>query len=150
MTTSPRPARPAPQAAPTCPRLPCRTAASPRSPPQVLPGVVSIQFSGPQGGGSGSGVVIDESGLILTNNHVVEGAADGGSLTVSFQDGTSTLGRDRRAVTPASDLAVIRVDDVDNLVAVAARVVRRPAGRRDRDRRSARRSGSTAPSRPES
>jgi putative serine protease PepD len=84
---------------------------------EVLPGVVSIQFSGPQGGGSGSGVVIDESGLILTNNHVVEGAADGGSLTVSFQDGTSTsatiVGRD-----PTSDLAVIRVENVDNLVAV--------------------------------
>jgi putative serine protease PepD len=84
---------------------------------QVLPGVVSIQFSGPQGGGSGSGVVIDESGLILTNNHVVEGAVDGGSLTVSFQDGTSTsatiVGRD-----PTSDLAVIRVENVDNLVAV--------------------------------
>jgi putative serine protease PepD len=84
---------------------------------QVLPGVVSIQFSGEEGGGSGSGVVIDESGLILTNNHVVEGAADGGSLTVSFQDGTSTsatiVGRD-----PTSDLAVIRVEDVDTLVAV--------------------------------
>ncbi len=84
---------------------------------QVLPGVVSIQFSGPQGGGSGSGVVIDESGLILTNNHVVEAAADGGSLTVSFQDGTSTpatiVGRD-----PSSDLAVISVENVDNLVAV--------------------------------
>ena len=84
---------------------------------KVLPSVVSIQFSGSAGGGSGSGVVIDESGLILTNNHVVEGAADGGSLSVAFQDGTSTsaeiVGRD-----PSSDLAVIRVNDVDNLVAV--------------------------------
>jgi putative serine protease PepD len=84
---------------------------------KVLPSVVSIQFSGSQGAGSGSGVVIDDSGLILTNNHVVEGAADGGSLTVTLQDGTSTpaeiVGRD-----PSSDLAVIRVDNVDNLVAV--------------------------------
>jgi putative serine protease PepD len=84
---------------------------------QVLPSVVSIQFTGAQGGGSGSGVVIDESGLILTNNHVVEGAADGGSLTVSFQDGSSTsaeiVGRD-----PSTDLAVISVDDADGLVPV--------------------------------
>jgi len=84
----------------------------------VLPSVVSIQFTGDQGGGSGSGVVIDESGLILTNNHVVEGAADGGSLTVAFQDGTSTsaeiVGRD-----PSSDLAVIRVDGAEGLKAVA-------------------------------
>jgi putative serine protease PepD len=83
----------------------------------VLPSVVSIQFSGAQGAGSGSGIVIDESGLILTNNHVVEGAADGGSLNVAFQDGTSTsaeiVGRD-----PSADIAVIRVDGVDNLQAV--------------------------------
>ena len=83
----------------------------------VLPSVVSIQFSGAQGAGSGSGIVIDESGLILTNNHVVEGAANGGSLTVAFQDGTSTsaeiVGRDTSA-----DIAVIRVDGVDNLKAV--------------------------------
>jgi putative serine protease PepD len=83
----------------------------------VLPSVVSIQFSGAQGAGSGSGIVIDESGLILTNNHVVEGAADGGSLSVAFQDGTSTsaeiVGRD-----PSADIAVIRVDGVDNLQAV--------------------------------
>ncbi|MCZ3390105.1 MAG: trypsin-like peptidase domain-containing protein [Actinomycetia bacterium] len=83
----------------------------------VLPSVVSIQFSGAQGAGSGSGIIIDESGLILTNNHVVEGAADGGSLTVAFQDGTSKsaeiVGRD-----PSADIAVIRVDGVDNLQAV--------------------------------
>ena len=83
----------------------------------VLPSVVSIQFSGAQGAGSGSGIIIDQSGLILTNNHVVEGAADGGSLSVAFQDGTSTsaeiVGRD-----PSADIAVIRVDGVDNLQAV--------------------------------
>jgi putative serine protease PepD len=84
---------------------------------KVLPSVVSIEFSGPAGAGSGSGVVIDDSGLILTNNHVVEEAANGGSLTVTLQDGTTTsaeiVGRD-----PSSDLAVVRVHDVDNLVAV--------------------------------
>ena len=56
----------------------------------VLPSVVSIQFQSQAGAGSGSGVIIDESGLILTNNHVVEAVANGGTLTVTFQDGTST------------------------------------------------------------
>lgn len=84
----------------------------------VLPSVVSIQFAGDQGGGSGSGIVIDESGLILTNNHVVEGAADGGSLTVAFQDGTSTSA-EIVGLDPSSDLAVVRVDGVDGLKAVA-------------------------------
>ncbi|HVQ86856.1 MAG TPA: trypsin-like peptidase domain-containing protein [Actinomycetes bacterium] len=81
----------------------------------VLPSVVSIQFTGAAGSGSGSGVVISDDGLILTNNHVVETAANGGSLTVNFSDGTSTdaeiVGRD-----PSADLAVIRVHNVDNLV----------------------------------
>ena len=84
---------------------------------KVLPSVVSIQFTGDTGSGSGSGVVIDESGLILTNNHVVEGAADGGSLSVSFQDGTSTSA-EIVGLDPSSDLAVIRAEDVDNLTAV--------------------------------
>ena len=83
----------------------------------VLPSVVSIQFTGSAGSGSGSGVVIDSDGLILTNNHVVESAAEGGSLTVNFTDGTSTsaeiVGRD-----PSADLAVIRVDKSDGLVPV--------------------------------
>ena len=34
--------------------------------------------------GIGSGVIIDPSGIILTNNHVVEG---GGNVTVRLQDG---------------------------------------------------------------
>ena len=82
---------------------------------KVLPSVVSIQFTGPSGSGSGSGVVISDSGQILTNNHVVESAANGGSLTVNFPDGTSTsadiVGRD-----PISDLAVISVNKTDGLV----------------------------------
>src|SRR5690606_1651250 len=45
--------------------------------------------------GAGSGVVIDPKGLILTNNHVVEGAV---SIRVKFDDGRESdaeiLGRD--------------------------------------------------------
>jgi len=56
--------------------------------------------------GAGSGFVIDKEGHIVTNNHVVEDAAE---LQVTFHDGTvvraEIIGRD-----PDSDLAVIRVD----------------------------------------
>ena len=34
--------------------------------------------------GMGTGVIIDKSGIILTNNHVVEGAD---TVTVHFSDG---------------------------------------------------------------
>ena len=75
----------------------------------VLPVVVKIEESGAQGAGTGSGFVVRSDGYILTNNHVVANAADGGSLTVKLQDGRSLdaviVGRD-----PSYDLAVIKVD----------------------------------------
>lgn len=53
----------------------------------------------------GSGFVIDPSGIIVTNNHVIEGADE---ITVTLQDGTAmkaqVLGRDDR-----TDLAVLQV-----------------------------------------
>ncbi|HEX6569497.1 MAG TPA: trypsin-like peptidase domain-containing protein, partial [Acidimicrobiales bacterium] len=80
----------------------------------VLPSVVSISFEAGPASGSGSGIIISEDGQILTNNHVVALAADGGSLTVTFSDGSTAdariVGRD-----PATDLAVIQAEDVSGL-----------------------------------
>ncbi len=65
---------------------------------------------------TGSGSVIDERGYVLTNNHVVERAATNpdAKLTLRFVDGTERpwrlVGRD-----PTSDIAVVKVDGVDNL-----------------------------------
>jgi putative serine protease PepD len=79
---------------------------------KVLPSVVSIT----SGAGEGSGVIISSDGQILTNNHVVAPAADGGQLSVTFSDGSEAdariLGRD-----PATDLAVIQAEDVSGLTA---------------------------------
>lgn len=75
----------------------------------VLPSVVSIMFSGNGDEGSGSGFVIREDGYLMTNNHVVEAAADDGKLEVIFNDGKrydgTIVGRN-----PAYDLAVVKVD----------------------------------------
>ena len=80
----------------------------------VLPSVVSIEVSTGAGGGEGTGVVIDPDGLILTNNHVVAEAASGGTLRVTFNDGSSApatiVGRD-----PVTDLAVIQAEGVSGL-----------------------------------
>ncbi len=82
---------------------------------KVQPSVVMIKGAT----GEGSGVVLSEDGLILTNNHVVVGAGQGGGgMSVKFNDGrtakASVVGTD-----PATDLAVIRAEDVSGLTAAA-------------------------------
>ena len=63
--------------------------------------------------GQGSGVIVDEEGFIVTNNHVVEGATE---ITVHLIDGrtvqASVVGTD--ALT---DLAVLKIDE-SNLIAL--------------------------------
>ena len=79
---------------------------------RVLPSVVQLTVEGGAGNtgdrGEGSGMVISEDGLILTNNHVVEPAASGGTLRAVLQDGRvavgSIVGQD-----PQSDVALVRV-----------------------------------------
>jgi S1-C subfamily serine protease len=57
---------------------------------------------------TGSGFVIDSSGDILTNNHVIDGAT-AGSITVQFADKktlkAAVVGKD-----PSTDLALLKVD----------------------------------------
>src|SRR3712207_2166555 len=53
---------------------------------RVGPAVVEIGVSGQGGRGAGSGVVVDASGLIITNNHVV---AQASRIAVRFSDGTT-------------------------------------------------------------
>jgi putative serine protease PepD len=81
---------------------------------KVLPSVVKIDVSGSQGDGSGSGIILSSDGRILTNNHVVELAGEGGSLRVTFNDGShadaTILGTD-----PLTDTALIQAQDVSGL-----------------------------------
>jgi serine protease Do len=75
-----------------------------------LPGMPPEGMPPPGGGGSGvgSGVIIDPQGLVLTNNHVVEDAAE---VTVTLDNNkeykADVVGRD-----PETDIAVIRLRDV--------------------------------------
>jgi len=78
---------------------------------KVLPSVVKIDVAGPGGTGSGSGIVLTEDGRILTNNHVVELAGPGGSITVSFSDG-STAEAEIVGTDPLTDTALIQAEGV--------------------------------------
>jgi len=74
---------------------------------RMLPSVVQIKVDTTEGQATGSGFVIDESGVIVTNNHVVDDAQ--GDVDVSFSDGRSmeaeVLGK-----SASYDIAVLRVD----------------------------------------
>ena len=84
----------------------------------VLPSVVTISASSSQGGGTGSGEVIRSDGYILTNNHVISVAANGGSVKVLFSDGqpepATITGRDVQ-----TDLAVLHVQPARELKVIA-------------------------------
>jgi len=82
---------------------------------KVLPSIVAIKVkstvttifgSQMESQGTGSGIIFDDQGHIVTNNHVVEGASD---LVAVMNDGTelpaTLVGKDS-----ISDLAVIKVD----------------------------------------
>jgi serine protease Do len=63
--------------------------------------------------GMGSGVVIDPSGIILTNNHVVDG---GGKITVRLSDGREFEASDVKT-DPKTDLAIVRIKNAASLTA---------------------------------
>jgi serine protease DegQ len=69
---------------------------------RVEPSVVTVKLRG----GSGSGVIWDAGGVIVTNNHVVE---SGGPVQIAFADG-SRAGARMLAADPRSDLAVLRAE----------------------------------------
>ncbi|MEF3122222.1 S1C family serine protease [Kocuria flava] len=78
---------------------------------KASPSTVTISVSAGNQAGSGSGVVVDDEGHILTNTHVVtlDGTAGDPSIEVRLDDGTvhpaTVVGTD-----PLSDLAVLKVD----------------------------------------
>ncbi|WP_277682260.1 S1C family serine protease [Saccharomonospora azurea] len=84
---------------------------------KLEPSVVQLQVQGVGSANEGSGFVISEDGYILTNNHVVEAAAQGGRIVVAFQNGdraqAEIVGRD-----PTTDIAVVRAENVNGLTTV--------------------------------
>jgi len=81
---------------------------------KIEPSVVTITVQSGQSGDIGTGVVLDNDGHILNNHHVVEAAGQDGTVTVTFDDGTTA---DAKVVglSEANDLAVIKVDGARNL-----------------------------------
>jgi putative serine protease PepD len=79
---------------------------------RLVPSVVMIKVSNGTEGGAGTGFIVS-GGYIVTNNHVVAPAANGGTMQVVFNDGKTTtasiVGHD-----PTSDIAVIKPGALGN------------------------------------
>ena len=84
---------------------------------KASPSVVTIKATSGNEGGTGSGIILDDQGHILTNTHVVtlDGATANAAIEVRTSDGrvlkATVVGTD-----PLSDLAVIKVSDASGLV----------------------------------
>ncbi|MFE2426403.1 S1C family serine protease [Streptomyces sp. NPDC059373] len=78
---------------------------------KALPSVVTIEATGTSESGTGTGFVYDKQGHILTNNHVVAPAANGGKLTATFSNGkkytAEVVGR-----ASGYDVAVIKLKGI--------------------------------------
>ncbi len=70
-------------------------------------GVAFIESKMAEGVASGSGVVLDEEGHVLTNNHVVEG---GEEIQVSFESEGQMYPAEVVGTEPNSDLALLKVE----------------------------------------
>jgi putative serine protease PepD len=83
---------------------------------EVQPSVVTIEVNGTNGSGvfgsAGSGIVISDDGLVLTNAHVI---ADANAITVRFFDG-ETSDAELVGSFPDDDVALVQVEDTDGLV----------------------------------
>lgn len=80
----------------------------------VLPAVVSISVGG-RAGAEGSGSIISSDGKVLTNHHVIAGAADGqADIQVTLNDG-SRHPATFIASDVNTDVGVIQIDGVDDL-----------------------------------
>lgn len=83
----------------------------------VRPATVSIMAQGVEESATGSGVIFDSAGHVVTNHHVVASALDGGNITVTTYDGrllnATVVGTDSQ-----TDLAVLSLDQIpDEMVA---------------------------------
>ena len=89
---------------------------------KVLPSVVTLQISDGNRSELGSGIILDASGLIMTNNHVVAALGQGphGSAhtMVTLNDGRSAA-FDVIAADPQSDIAVVRAHQLSGLTPIS-------------------------------
>ena len=85
---------------------------------KALPSIVSIDVKGQGQEDQGTGMVITKDGLVITNNHVIAAATNGGTITVTRSGSTKALPATLIGTNPIDDVALIRINNVSGLTPV--------------------------------
>ncbi len=101
------------------PQTPAAGGSSQTAADKVIPAVVDIntviQTTNSTAEAAGTGLILDSTGDVLTNNHVVEGSI---SVKVSIQGRSGSYTADVVGVDPRDDVAVIHIENVSGLPTV--------------------------------
>jgi S1-C subfamily serine protease len=87
----------------------------PRLVKEVSPAVVSVSVSGSGEQDEGTGMIITHDGYVVTNNHVIAAAVNGGSITVTRTGTDTTLPATLLGTNAADDVALLKIDGSVNL-----------------------------------
>jgi S1-C subfamily serine protease len=85
---------------------------------KALPSIVSIDVKGEGEEDQGTGMVITKDGLVITNNHVIAAAVNGGTITVTRTGSTKALPATLIGTNPIDDVALIRINNISGLTPV--------------------------------
>lgn len=86
----------------------------------IAPAVVHIEGHGRMSSSSGSGFLVTEDGLVLTNAHVVQNMRN---VTVTLTDGSSIVG-DIVSLDQASDLAAVQLRNASKVRFFSTEILR--------------------------
>ena len=85
---------------------------------KVLPAVVSIDVKNRNSEDQGTGMIISANGMVITNNHVIAAAANGGSITITRSGSTTAQAATLVGAIPANDVALLQIQGATNLPTV--------------------------------
>jgi len=85
---------------------------------KVLPAVVSIDVKSQGNEDQGTGMIISSGGMVITNNHVIALAANGGQITITQSGSTTAQNATLVGTIPANDVALLQIQGASNLPTV--------------------------------
>ncbi len=85
---------------------------------KVVPSVVSIDVKSNGSEDQGTGMIISSGGLVVTNNHVIAAAVNGGTITVTRTGSTKALAATLVGTNSIDDVALLRINNAHGLPSV--------------------------------